>query len=66
MTSTTIPGDNIAEECPTWQTATLILKDEDGKIVGYGFLKRLADGTADLQVGSEPHGVRLLRGEEHP
>lgn len=62
-TATQISAATITQECPDWQTATLVLKDKSGKIAGYGQLKRLADGNAELEIGSPPEGVALLRGE---
>jgi hypothetical protein len=60
---TKIPADAISQECPDWQTATLVLKDKAGKVVGYGQLKRQADGNAKLDISSAPDGVALLRSD---
>lgn len=47
-------------DCPLWQTATLVVRDEAGNLVGYGWLKRTGERSAELQVTSCPSGVVLL------
>jgi hypothetical protein len=59
----TVAAGIIARECPAWESATIIFKDGKGKLIGYGRLERLPDGKAELHVGADANGVKLLRGD---
>lgn len=52
-------GKVLTEKCPKWATGTLLLRDEKGNLVGYGFVRRTEEG-ADVQVSASPSGVRFL------
>lgn len=49
--------DRAAACCPAWSTATVLLRDDAGRIVGYGWLGR--DGAAEVR----PDGAKLFSGQ---
>lgn len=52
--------DELHVACPTWASATILIRDAEGRIVGYGWVNR--DGR--VRVEADAAGVRLL--EERP
>ena len=49
----------LAKVCPSCQSATLVLSDSDGTIVGYGRVV-LGERGADITITPQPEGCRLL------
>lgn len=47
------------EKCPGWVSGTLLLKDNEGRIAGYGFIRPAGEGV-EITATSDPSGVRLL------
>lgn len=45
--------------CPEFATATIVVKDAAGEIVGYGSIERGRVG-AEVTIARPPEGVRLL------
>ena len=58
-------ADALGKECPDWTTATFVVHDARGKIVGYGAVEKTGDGCA-LRASASPEGVRLLRSFRPP
>ena len=52
-------SDVLAEKCPDWSTATVVLRDESGNIVGCGNMKRTGEASAAVTV-SASSVARLL------
>jgi hypothetical protein len=50
----------LATECPEFATATMLLRDRAGRVVGYGEVWRTETGV-EVRVSSAPEGVRFLR-----
>ena len=48
------------ESCPEWATGTILLKGEQGQLVGYARLRRVGDTAAEVTSSSSPSGLRLL------
>ena len=49
--------DALAAACPTWHSATLLVKDERGEIVGYGWMEK----GGGVVVRADAEGVKLLQ-----
>jgi hypothetical protein len=50
----------LTRECPTWAAGTIVLKDQGDQIVGYGYLERKGEESAEVTIASSPEGVRFL------
>ncbi len=49
--------EELAEKCPAWAEATVLLKDAEGRIAGYGYLER---STGRVTFSSSVEAVRFL------
>ena len=49
----------LTEVCPDFASATMVIRDAAGRIVGYGSLHRAGSGLS-ITVSAAPSGVQLL------
>ena len=53
----------LSDEIPAWASATILVRDEAGHLVGYGRLTRTGETAAEIRISSDPEGVHLLGGK---
>lgn len=59
-------AEDLGKKCPSWASGTLLLRDEAGGIVGYGWLRRTGEESAEVRVTSSPSGVALFSASPPP